>query len=82
MRFSAIITDFHRSALVFSNRKTVHFRGVKPTEVKLVTPGENLLRHNAKWRCLPNGSITPFLQNSFAVARKKQNFCACAKFKT
>ena len=81
MRFSAIITDIHRSALVFS-QKTVHFRGVKPTEVKLVTPGENLLRHTAKWRCLPNGSITTFLQNSFAVARKKTNFCACAKFKT
>ena len=56
----------------------MHFRGVKPTEVKLVTPGENLLRHTAKWKCSLNSSITPFLQNSLLL-RRKMNFCAVRK---
>ena len=52
----------------------MHFRDLKTTEVKLVKPGLGLQHHTAKWECLPNGSIIPFLQNSFAVAQTA-NFC-------
>ena len=59
---------FKNRSVLFSFGKTMHFRGIKTTEVKLVKPDFRLLLHTTKWKYLLNINIISFLQNKFAVA--------------